>query len=294
MLSNIKKLNVVRNKRFIRSWELNNAAQSVSSSDTPKQDLVIKTVHENYAILQLNKPKVNSIDGTLLEAIKRNLKEVEDDPSLRGVIFTGLPGVYSAGFDLPVLSQYNREEMNDWFYLFNETLEMMALTRLVTVTAISGHAPAGGAVLSIATDYRIATAGKYKIGLNEVQVGIVVPPVILKLLHDVVGPRNCQYLAMTGKMISPEEAKIYGLVDEVVSHDDLLPRAQQLLSQWLNSTTNGAVRGTKELLRQHIKSEFDAQKLTRSHDWLDQWFSEETIEKRRQFNVNLKKQSKKE
>jgi len=166
---------------------------------------------------------------------------------------------------------------------------MLSLTRLISITAITGHAPAGGAVLSITSDYRFATGGNFKIGLNEVQVGIVVPPVILTLLNDVVGPRNAQYLGLTGKLLSPEEALSFGLVDEIVSAQDLIPRSCQFLSQWLHSTTNGAVKGTKELLREHIKDAFVKCKKTQTNEWLDQWFSNETQEKRNQFNLNLAK-----
>jgi len=179
------------------------------NSQTGASDLVTKTNFENYSVLTLNKAKVNSIDGPLLLAIQQQLKEVENDQNMRGVIFTGLPGVYSAGFDLIYLSKFNRDEMRSWFTLFNETLQMMCLTRLISITAISGHAPAGGAVLSLSSDYRIATQGNYKIGLNETQVGIVVPPAVLSLLVDVVGQRNSQLLGLTGKLMSPDEALIW-------------------------------------------------------------------------------------
>jgi len=260
--------------------------RSVTSSSGA--ELVLSTIHENYSILTLNKPKVNTLDPAMLLAIQRKLKEVESNEKMRGVIITGLPGVFSAGLDLPVLSQYNREEMNDFLYLLNETLGMMALSRLISITAISGHAPAGGTVLALTSDYRIASAGSYRLGLNEVQVGIVVPPFILSLLHDVVGPRHAQHLALTGKLMSPVEAHAIGLVDEVVACNDLLPRSQQVLTNWLNSTTSGAVTGTKKLVRSHIQDAFEKLRQQQAHDWLDRWFSDETQERINLFNVKLK------
>jgi len=251
----------------------------------------LTTSHENFSVIKMNKAKVNALDPDLLLALQSKLKEVESDEKMRGFILTGLPGCFSAGLDLPLLSRYNREEMNDFLYLLNETLGMLALSRLISISAISGHAPAGGTVLTLTSDYRIVVDGNFRLGLSEVQVGVIVPPFILNLLHDVVGPRRAQYLAMTGKLMSPVEAHSIGLVDEIVSSGDLLPRSQQVLSHWLNSTTSGAVSGTKKLVRSHIKDSLEKYKKNQAHDWLDHWFSPEGVEKRIQFSVNLSKKN---
>lgn len=82
----------------------------------------------------------------------------------------GTPTVFSAGLDLPTMSKFSRPQMEEWFAEFSDTLEDIALSPLVVITAISGHAPAGGAVLAAMTDYRVAQQGNFLIGLNETRV----------------------------------------------------------------------------------------------------------------------------
>jgi enoyl-CoA hydratase/carnithine racemase len=82
--------------------------------------------------------------------------------------------------------------------------------------AIGGHSPAGGAVLAINCDYRVMAQGDFKIGLNEVRVGIPLPPVLLRILRRVVGERQSERLAVGGLMVDAQEALRIGLVDEIV------------------------------------------------------------------------------
>lgn len=139
------------------------------------------------------------------------------------------------------MSTFTRPQMEDWFEEFTNTMEDLALSPLVVIAAISGHAPAGGAVIATMTDYRIAQEGKFLIGLNEVrvrysiviiykQVGLPVPSGIVATLRDVVGPRNAQHMAMTGMMFSPEKALQLGFADEVVPAEKLIPRSKEVFT----------------------------------------------------------------
>lgn len=69
--------------------------------------------------------------------------------------------------------------------------------------------------------------GEYKLGLNEVQVGIPLPPVIVSALKRLVGARHAERLAVSGALLSPQEALDIGLVDEVASVEQVVPRAQE-------------------------------------------------------------------
>ena len=80
-------------------------------------------------------------------------------------------------------------------------------------------------MLALFCDWRVMTEGDYKVGLNEVPVGLVLPPVILAGLRRLVGPRSAERLAVTGELISPAEALRVGLVDEVVALDKVVERA---------------------------------------------------------------------
>ena len=79
---------------------------------------------------------------------------------------------------------------------FYALLGAIAASPIPIVAAITGHAPAGGTVLALFCDWRIMAEGDYKIGLNEVQVGIPLPPVILAGLRRLVGPRQAERLVV--------------------------------------------------------------------------------------------------
>jgi len=86
---------------------------------------------------------------------------------------------------------------------------------------------------------------------------------------------------------------LYGLVDEVVSQEELLPRAKNCLSEWLSNTKPNAVIGTKQHLRSHVKNIFELQNSSEQMEgWMDQWFSAEACESRDQFKANIAKRKK--
>eukprot|EP01126_Amoeba_proteus_P040461 TRINITY_DN4317_c0_g1_i3.p1 TRINITY_DN4317_c0_g1~~TRINITY_DN4317_c0_g1_i3.p1 ORF type:complete len:187 (+),score=37.79 TRINITY_DN4317_c0_g1_i3:412-972(+) len=183
--------------------------------------------------------------------------------------------------------QFSREQMERWWREFTDTLEILATSRLITLAGITGHAPAGGTVLFLMTDYRIAQNGNFLLGLNETQVGLPIPSAILTVLTNTVGPRNAQWQALTGKLNSPEEALRIGLVDEVVSSEDLLTRSHQVMESLISTTCGRSVAKTKYDLRHDLKKSF--QKQRESKDWIDHWFTDQTQLRLNEWVEKLKK-----
>jgi enoyl-CoA hydratase/carnithine racemase len=128
-------------------------------------------------------------------------------------------------------------------------------------------------VLALHCDYRVAAAGDFKIGLNEVQVGLPVPSTIGRMLASLVGPRKAQQLTMQGKLINPAQALALGMVDELVEPESVVARAVEW-SQQLASLPPIAMNTTrlqaKADLLQHLADANDAQVTT------EYWFSDET------------------
>ena len=141
-------------------------------------------------------------------------------------------------------------------------------------TAITGHSPAGGAVLAIFTDYRVMADGPFMVGLNEVQVGLTLPPMVLRALVFTVGERQAARLGSGGYLLSPAEALRCGLVDEVVPPADVVPRALAWCTEML-SRPRGAMTATRAMARKPLVDAFDqlgAQALTAM---VDGWFAPE-------------------
>eukprot|EP01118_Nematostelium_gracile_P000826 TRINITY_DN10829_c0_g1_i1.p1 TRINITY_DN10829_c0_g1~~TRINITY_DN10829_c0_g1_i1.p1 ORF type:complete len:280 (-),score=80.31 TRINITY_DN10829_c0_g1_i1:29-868(-) len=256
---------------------------------TSPNDVVTVTKKDSYGILSLNRPKANAIDSNVLSSLRSGLKELEADNSIRGVIIAStIPKIFSAGLDLPFLSTLDRAQMGEWFLTFNHTLKEINASRLVSVTAINGHSPAGGTVIALATDYRIMAKGEqYKMGLNEVAVSLVMPSGIISMFERAVGPRNAELYGLTGRLMGPDEALKINLVDKVVEEERVLPEAEEYMQNWLKSVTR-AVEGTRYYFKKPILEAFDTQ-IADKDKFLDAWFHPESQKFFANFKKNLKK-----
>ena len=106
-------------------------------------------------IIELDRPKVNAINQELLQSLKDELNIIEKNDSIKGIILTGKNDIFSAGLDIVELYNKDQEYMKSFWSLFSDILVKIYSYPKIIFTAISGHSPAGGTVLSIMTDYRI-------------------------------------------------------------------------------------------------------------------------------------------
>jgi Delta3-Delta2-enoyl-CoA isomerase len=186
--------------------------------------MLLTTDHGAARELQMNRPPVNALTTELLRAIREAVKRAPSDGA-RMLILSGLPGRFSAGLDLPFLLSQNREGIAELWRELYATIKALACSPIPIAAAITGHAPAGGTVLSIFCDWRVMADGDFRLGLNEVQVGIPLPPVIHIALRRLVGIRHAERLAVDGTMITAQHAFQIGLVDELALPDQVIPRA---------------------------------------------------------------------
>ena len=104
---------------------------------------------------------------------------------------------------------------------------------LPLVVAASGHAIALGAFCLLTGDYRIGTAGDFRVGLNEPSIGMSLPPFGLMLARERLSKRYLTRATMAATMFSSAEAKDAGFLDEVVPKEDLKQRALDVASSYL-------------------------------------------------------------
>jgi len=186
---------------------------------------VLKQIeHRDVRELRMNRPPVNALTAELLGELRVAIERATQKGA-KGIVLSGSPGRFSAGFDLPLLLGLDRKEIaKTWQELYG-LLRTIAVSPLPIVAAMTGHAIAGGMVIAMFCDRRVMAAGDYKLGLNEVQVGIHLPPIVLACLRRLVGPRVAEYLAVMGPLLSPQEALKFGLVDELDEPDFVVSRA---------------------------------------------------------------------
>lgn len=200
--------------------------------------------------LRLNRPPVNALTIELIVSLRQAIERAPQDGA-GAIVMSGSPGRFCGGLDLPVLLTLDREKIQTLWKEFYALLRAIAISPVPIVAALTGHAPAGGAVISLFCDWRILAEGEFKIGLNEVRVGLPVPAVLLAGLRRLVGPHKAERLAVSGVLISPVCAQQYGLVDELAPLQHVVDRALKRCQQLLEVPTH-AMTSTRRLARAEL------------------------------------------
>jgi methylglutaconyl-CoA hydratase len=219
------------------------------------------TLHEsnNIALLTLNRPeRRNAISYELIGELQRALEQVRNSDSLV-LIVTGAGKAFCSGMDLENLksligrtAEQNLEDSRTMAQLFRSIHDFPK----PTIAAVNGPAIAGGTGIATICDFTFAVADA-KFGYTEVRIGFV-PAIVSTFLQRQVGAKQARDLLLTGRIFSAEEALRLGLVNEIVSHERLLPRAYQL-ANCLIENSPASLRATKELLSQSVNEELDRQ-----------------------------------
>jgi enoyl-CoA hydratase/carnithine racemase len=161
--------------------------------------------------IRLARPPVNALNGEMLRAFT---DAVSAAGTSAAIVITGQPGVFSAGLDVPAILAMDRAAMTQVFASLWRAQHAVAMSPVPVVFGITGHCPAGGTVLAIHADYRVMAQGEFRLGLNEVQVGLFPGPVIHGAFRRLVGGHAAQLLTR-GALIDPATALRIGLVDEL-------------------------------------------------------------------------------
>jgi enoyl-CoA hydratase/carnithine racemase len=230
--------------------------------------------HGRVRELSLSRGPVNALDPALMQALRSGLREARE-AGCRAIVISGRPGCFTAGLDVPELLRLDRVAIRRAWEEFFGLLGDVATSEIPIAAALTGHSPAGGAVLSICADYRVLADGPYLIGLNEVEVGLPVPPVIYRVLAHVVGERTAERLAVSGALLGPAEALRCGLVDELAPVAEVVPRALAWLEGVLGRAAD-AVAATRRQARQPLFDAFATVDGALIEKMLDVWFSPET------------------
>lgn len=224
--------------------------------------------------VQMNRPPANALSPDLVRALDKALAEAIDSGA-GAVVLSGLPGMFSAGLDVPTLLMLDRDGVRSAWSDFLGLLRSIAESPVPTAAAITGHSPAGGAVISLFCDYRVMAEGEFKIGLNEVEVGIILPLFMFRALERLVGPRQAERLATAAMMVSSDEALDIGMVDEVVPMEEVVPRCLARCER-LVSLPPRAMAETRANARRGLIELFDRVDDRFMDELVDLWFSDET------------------
>lgn len=175
------------------------------------------------AILTLDRPRANAFTPDLLGELARAIADGADAGAI--VLTSSVPGLFSAGWDLPYLIAQDRKAFEDFVFSYCEVIRQIFALPMPVVAALPGHAIAGGLILAATADERIAAEGRGEVGLSEVLLGVPVPACLLEILRHAFGSRATERLAVTGENLSFERALAAGLIDRLIPAESLLAEA---------------------------------------------------------------------
>jgi enoyl-CoA hydratase/carnithine racemase len=250
------------------------------------------TNHDNgIREIQLARPPVNALSLELLRALGSAIDDSVRD-GVRGIVLSGAKGLFSAGVDVPALLARDRDGVREYWRELFALCGTLARSPIPLVAAVTGHSPAGGAVLALFCDYRVMAEGPYRIGLNEVQVGLIVPEAIQLALRRVVGAYRAERLLVSGAMIDAADALACGFVDELTGVDQVTTRALHWLGELLALPAH-AMLATRTLARADLAAAYADPDALPLEDFTDSFFHPQTQAVLQQLVARLKSKSEK-
>jgi enoyl-CoA hydratase len=209
------------------------------------------------AVVQMDDGKANALSDVMIAQLGKALALAESEA--HAVVLAGRPDRFCAGFDLKVMMS-SPEAATALVRSGADLLMRLYGSPLPIVAACTGHAVAGGALVLLSSDVRIGAAGAFRIGLNEVSIGLPVPRLAMELARDRLARTELGRATLGARMYTPEEAARVGFLDEVTAASEVLARAREEAAR-LGAYSRMAYRGTKRRLRRatidHILSSLE-------------------------------------
>jgi len=186
-------------------------------------------IEDHIGLITINRPEArNAINGDVANGIEAALDKIEADESLRVGIITGAGSTFCAGADLKAVASGDAGALNTRKGGFAGLVQRERTKPLIA--AINGHAVAGGCEILLACDMAVVAEG-VKIGVPEVKRSLVAAAGALIRLPRALGPARAAELALTGDPMTPEEALAAGLINRVVSADQVMDEARALAAR---------------------------------------------------------------
>ena len=248
--------------------------------------MINRMIHGEVHELRLNRPPVNALSPDLLQFLA---DEVRRSPKqgARALVLSGREGMFSAGLDVPVLIELEREELRGALVAFFDAIEALAASTVPVVAAITGHSPAGGAVLSLCCDWRVMAECDFTIGLSEVRIGIPVPRILADLATRALGTRAGEALCVSGRLLDPAEALEVGFVDELVPVGEVVAAARLWCERIIEAPAR-ALADTRSVLRRDLVESIRKHREDDIRRLVDQWFQPELQTAMKELVARLK------
>ena len=184
-------------------------------------ELVHYSVEGGVAVLAMDNPPANTYTYELMRALDEAILTARMDPAVHVLVLRGAGDkFFSAGADIAMLAEADPNFKYYFCLHANETLMRLEQTPKLVIAALNGHTAGGGLEIAMACDIRLAKRDAGRIGLPEVNLGVLPGTGGTQRLPRLVGKARAVELMATGRMLSFEEAHEIGLVNDVLAPDD--------------------------------------------------------------------------
>lgn len=184
------------------------------------------SVEQGVGVISLNRAPANAYDWHMLQELSSAVRKVREDPAVRvALVRSALPKFFCSGADISTLRDSDRAQFANFLTFAHETVDAIGRTPKLFIAAIAGHCLGGGLELALCCDFRFAAAGKYRIGLAEVNLGLSPGMGGTQRLPRLIPKSRALHLMVTGEPVGPEEALALGIVDRVFPEDKLAEEA---------------------------------------------------------------------
>lgn len=203
------------------------------------------TLEGTTAVLRMDDGKANALSDAMIDALGAALDRAEKEAS--AIVLVGRPDRFCAGFDLKIMMS---GPDNAKALLRRGAALLMKLygVSIPLVIACTGHALAGGALVLLTGDVRVGSTGAYRIGLNEVSIGMPVPVLAMELARDRITSSDLGRATLQATIYGPDDAARVGYLDVALAPEAVLPRAMAEATR-LSALARTAFTATKQRLR---------------------------------------------
>ncbi len=206
---------------------------------------------EYHALITISNGKANAISHEVIAGLHNALDKALEENKV--VILTGQPGIFSAGFDLKVMTK-SPESAKELVTKGSQlSLKMLSFPKPIII-ACSGHAIAKGGFLLLSADYRIGVEGDFKIGLNEVLIGMTMHHAGIAIAKGRLTEIYLNRSVNNSEIYNPINAEKAGFLDAVVPGNQLLPTAIKVAGMFSKLHRKAHAETKLKVRRSHLES----------------------------------------
>ncbi len=209
-------------------------------------DVVRLEVEDGLAIIRMDRPKMNAINGEVQAGLSKAARECTERQDIAAVIVYGGERVFAAGVDIKEMAEMSYTDMVDQSSGLQDFTRALAAIPKPTVAAVTGYALGGGCEVALACDFRIAAKGA-KLGQPEILLGVIPGAGGTQRLARLIGPAKAKDLVYSGRFVDAGEALEMGLVDKVVEPEAVLDEAKAMMRPYVGAAPY-ALRAAKEAI----------------------------------------------